>query len=207
MKTLRTGDRHPLLMYRRTADRSWQVALVIGFFLLAIWMMPLLGGVEVIDDSVKAFLFVSAVVSLAISAFFFWARFVAYTQVYKDHLSLVTPFLRLNISYKRVRSAHPVLLQQLFPKNESSWSQRAFLEPFYGKTAVVIELKGYPMNPTLLRLFLPAQMFSPRTTGFVLLVPEWMKFSTELDTLQGKWLGLQNMKPNLPGSLVQYSSR
>jgi hypothetical protein len=113
---------------------------------------------------------------------------VAYLQIYSNYLSVVTPFLRLKISFRRVRSIHPTLVQQLFPPNESSWSQRSFLEPFYGKTAVVVELTDYPMNPALLRLFLPAQMFSPHFIGLVFLVPDWMKLSTELDSVYGAWL-------------------
>jgi hypothetical protein len=94
---------------------------------------------------------------------------------------------------------HPTLVQQLFPPGESSWAQRSFLEPFYGKTAVVIELHGYPMSPALLKLFLPAQMFSPQFTGFVILVPDWMKMSTELDSFYGAWLQTQGVRAK-PGS-------
>jgi hypothetical protein len=116
-------------------------------------------------------------------------------------MSLVTPLFRLNISFQRLRSAHPALIQQLFPAKESSWARRSYLKPFYGKTAIVVELKGYPLNPALLRLFFTKEMFSPRNKGFVILVPDWMKFSTDLDTLHGKWLGGQNIKGKLPGNL------
>jgi hypothetical protein len=105
-----------------------------------------------------------------------------------------TPFLRFRISFRRMRSVYPVLVQQLFPKEEAKWTERNFLEPFYGKTALVMELKGFPLNPVLLRLFLPAQMFSPRTTGFVIIVPDWMKLSTELDSFHGAWLQRESLR-------------
>jgi hypothetical protein len=105
----------------------------------------------------------------------------------------VTPFLNLKVAYRRIRSIHPALLQQIFPKESARWAETSFLEPFYGKTAIIIEVRGFPMNPSLLRLFLPRYMFSPMTSGFVLMVPDWMKFSTELDTLRGNWLHNQKM--------------
>ena len=201
MKSMKSGKRQPLLLYRRTFDRIFWATLIFGSLLLVVWSFPIFGGIDIVSDEVKTVLFLSAVVVLTLSIFAFLARFRAYAQAHHTHLCVVTPLLRLNISYKRIRSAHPALMQQLFPMNESSWTQRSFLSPFYGKTAVVVELKGYPLNPFILRLFLPTQMFSPQTTGFVLLVPDWMNFSTELDTLHGKWLGIQNGRGKLPGSV------
>jgi hypothetical protein len=34
-------------------------------------------------------------------------------------------------------------------------------------------------------------MFSPLTPGFVLLVPDWMEFSEELESRRGAWLQTQ----------------
>jgi len=135
-----------------------------------------------------------AVVALSISAFAFVARYRAYVQVHNDYLSVVTPFLVFRVSFRRMRSAYPVLLQQLFPSDKARWSERQFLEPFYGKTVVVVEMRGYPLNPKLMKLFLPPQMFSPRATGLVFLVPDWMVFSTELDSFHGNWLQAQRSR-------------
>jgi hypothetical protein len=118
---------------------------------------------------------------------------MAYTQAHQDHLSIVTPFLNLKISYRRIRSIHPSLLQQVFPKENAKWAENSFLQPFYGKTAMVVEIRNYPMSPRLLRLFFPRYMFSPRSPGFLLLVPDWMKFSTEIDSLRGNWMQSQKL--------------
>jgi hypothetical protein len=69
------------------------------------------------------------------------------------------------------------------------------LDPFYGRTAVVVELSDYPMNPRIMRFFLAPQMFSPRSKGLVFLVPDWMAFSTELDSFWGAWLQSQKGAP------------
>lgn len=195
-----SGKRQPLLMVRRSIDRLMFAMLLFGLLLLAIWSIPLLGGVGFISKTIQAVISVSAVVLIALSFFAFLARFRAFVQVKPSYLSIVTPLLQLNISFQRMRSAHPALIQQVFPPKEASWARRTYLSPFYGKTAVVLELSGYPLSKFLLRLFFTGEMFSPQNPGFVLLVPDWMGFSTELDTLHGRWLSNNNTKGRLPGN-------
>lgn len=199
MKSQRTSRRYPLLFYRRTVDRLCRSTLVLSLVLLLVWALPLLRETHFMGISSDTVIFVAALVALAVTIFAFVARYLAYVQAHKDYLRIATPFLRLKVSYRRMRSLHPVLTQQLFPVNEGRWSRRKFMEPFYGKTALVLDLYGYPINPALLRLFFPEQMFSPRSTGFVLLVPDWMDFSTELDTIHANWVHSRQKKTPLPG--------
>ena len=79
----------------------------------------------------------------------------------------------------------PVLVQQVFPKNEISGTMRSTLEPYYGKTAILLELKSFPVSESMLKILLPSTLFSTNTKGFVLIVPDWMKLSTEIDTFRG----------------------
>lgn len=193
-RSLRKGTRHPLLMYRRMMDRVWKYTLVLGVLLAAATRWPLLRERDIFGWSSNVWIMAAALLSLIVCGFAFLSRYMAFVQIRENALMLYTPFLRLKISFRRIRSVHPVLLQQLFPPDKSSWSQRNFLEPFYGLTALVVELRDYPMNPILLRLFLPAQMFSPRSAGFVLMVKDWMKLSTEFDSLHGAWLQRQGTR-------------
>ena len=188
MKTPRAGSRHPLLFYRRTMDRIWKATLALGILLIAVSAFSLVEPTQLLGMSSDAWLFVAAAVALALSIFAFFARFVAYVQAQPDSLKIVTPFLRFHISYQRMRSVRPTLTQQVFPPEKSSWSQRSFLEPFYGKTVLVVDLKGFPIRPGLLKLFLPDSMFARSTTGLVLMVPDWMQLSTDIDTFRGTWL-------------------
>lgn len=188
MKTPRAGTRHPLLFYRRTMDRVWKATLFLGIMLAAVIGFNLLKPTMVLGLSSETWLLVAAVVALALSVFAFFSRWMAYVQAQPTSLNIVTPFLRFRLSYKRMRSVRPTLTQQLFPKEKSSWSQRSYLEPFYGKTALVVELRGFPINPVLLKLFLPDAMFARTTTGLVLVVSDWMQLSTEIDSFRGALL-------------------
>lgn len=204
MKASSWGSRHPLLFYRRTMDRIGGACLTLGIMLALIWVASEVGGISLIRASNSNWAFIGAGVAFLLAAFAYLSRLFAYVQAHRTYLSLVTPFLRLKISYRRIQSLHPMHMQQLYPKNEAKWAQRSFLEPFFGKTALVVEMRGYPMNPTLLRFFLPSQMFSPRSTGLVLLVPDWMKLSTELDSFHGAWLQNQSKMVKSPEKNNKY---
>jgi hypothetical protein len=194
MRTPKKGKRHPLLMYRRTMDRMWIYTLVLGLEFAAVSRWSLIQESEIYGISSNFWITLIAVLAILVSLFAFCTRFFAYVQAEQSTLLINTPFLRLRVAYRRMSSVHPVLIQQMFPINESSWSQRSYLDPLYGKTALLIEMRSLPMNRTYLRLFLPKEMFSKHAIGFVVLVPDWMKLSTELDSFKGVWLQNESVR-------------
>jgi mRNA-degrading endonuclease HigB of HigAB toxin-antitoxin module len=198
VKRRRSGSRYPLLIYRRAMDRLWKPTLILGILLTFLWWWSWYRGGINLSTSADLWIAIGALGVWAFSLFTFFARKMAYAQPRQNHLRLVTPFLRLNISYKRIRNTHPADFHQLFPANEASWAQERFLLPFYGMTTVVVEMNSYPISRVFLRLFLAPQMFSKRDIAFVLLVPDWMSFSTELDTFRGVWLQSQNRRLKKP---------
>jgi len=198
MKTRKAGKRHQLLIYKRAMNRLWGATILLGLILLGVWGAIRIKNVAVLETEYTIWLLAAAAVSLAFGLFALLARNMAYVQPQRDHLRLVTPFLRMNIAYSRIRSSHPSNFQQLFPPNKAGWGTKKFFEPFYGKTVVVVELTGYPLSPALLRLFLPAQMFSRQSKGFILVLPDWMEFSTELDSFRGNWMQAKKRGPKKP---------
>lgn len=194
MKSRKAGNRYPLLFYQRVMDRLWRSTLLLGVLLLVAWSWSWFSTTPLFDRQENNWLVVGSVVLLCFSIFAFFGRKMAYVQTRQDHVRLVTPFLRTNISYRRIRRFHPTAFQQLFPLGEASWAQSRLLSAFYGTTVIVLELNSYPFPRALLRFFLAPQMFSPQSTGLVLLVPNWMKFSTELETYRSKWLQAQNKR-------------
>ena len=200
-RTLKVGKRHPLLLYRRTMDRALSAAVLLGILIVVAWGWIYFGELQRMAD-VAPWLIAGGIVALAFAVFAFLARWMAYVQARSDHLRVVTPFLRLKVSYQRVRSVHPTDFQQLFPLHEASWSDKNFLEPFFGMTVVVVELSSYPLNRGLLRLFLPKQMFSRGMPGLIFIVPDWMALSTELDSLQGTWLQFRKPRRKVGRGLI-----
>jgi hypothetical protein len=191
MKAPTSGDRHPLLFYRRTMSRIGQASLALAIVIAGAGAWSLLKPTEMLGLQSDTWLFAAAAVAFVLCIFAFVARYFAYIRAFDTYLGIVTPFLRFKVSYRRIKSVRPTLVQQLFPPDKLNWAQRSFLSAFTGKTALVMELKGFPLNPRLLKLFLPDAMFSPQSTGLVLVVPDWMKLSTELASFQSTWLASQ----------------
>lgn len=181
----KAGKRYPLLIYTRMIDRWWPAVFFIGLGLIALawpfyqdlytrlteswrWMMPAGLGAIV--------LFISLIM-LAL-------RKSAYVQPFSDHLRLATPFLRMNISYRRVRRTATASMSALFPPKNLKGMRRDIVEPLASMTAVIVELSALPMPAAALRLFLSPFFFKDRTPHLVLLVQNWMAFSTELESMR-----------------------
>src|SRR5215216_4380438 len=76
-------------------------------------------------------------------------------------------------------------------KSMSGWVRDIF-SPLANKTALVIDLNGYPISPVLLRLFLSRFFFKDKTSHLVILVKDWMRFSAELESMRS------GIDPNSP---------
>ena len=180
----RGGHKYPLIVYQHMLNRWWPALIAIGLGMFA------LAYSEYIDPMAQ---FVSwrwqlfagiGVLAILIGIFFVILRHLAYVQPFPEYLKLVTPFMRLNISYKRIRKTTTTEMHYLFPfKDLSGWMQDIF-EPLAGKTAMVIDLNGYPISPVMLRFFLSRFFFKDKTPHLVILVRDWMRFSSELESMR-----------------------
>ena len=180
----RAGHKYPLIVYRHMLNRWWPALIAIGLGMFA------LAYSEYIDPLGKFLpwrwqLFASVgVLAIFIGIFFWIIRYFAYVQPLPNHLKLVTPFIRINISYKRFKKTTATEMRYLFAyKSMSGWVRDIF-SPLANRTALVIDLNGYPISPVLLRLFLSRFFFKDKTPHFVILVQDWMRFSSELDTMR-----------------------
>jgi hypothetical protein len=189
-KRKKPGQRHPLLMYRRMMDRLWGITMVLGLVLLALWWF---GGAFTgyFRESLAPIFLAAAITTLVIGGFAFVSRYLCYVQAKSDHLLIATPFIRLKTSYRRVHEIRSTEFWRLHNPENMGWAARNYLDPFFIKTAVTVNLKGYPMSPKLLRLFFPKEMVSDKMSRYVLVVRDWMTLSTELDSRYGGWRGAQ----------------
>jgi hypothetical protein len=185
MKERKSYGRHTLLPYRRALNRIWKITFLLAIVLAAAWWWGPWKDQRDGLFSIDLIMFAAAGIAFVLTIFFLLARHMAYVQPYQKYIKVASPFLRMNISYRRMQGVRPVLVQQIFPKDEIRRSQLNALEPYYGKTAVVLELRSFPVNESLLKLLLPSWMFTSQFKGLVLIVPDWMKLSTEIDTFRG----------------------
>ncbi len=69
----------------------------------------------------------------------------------------------------------------------ASGLRRDLVAPFLGQTAVMVDLKSYPLGERWLRLWLGWFMFSPDAVGLQFVTPDWLVFSRDLDERRTAW--------------------
>lgn len=178
------GHKFPLVVYQHLLNRWWTPMFAIGLVMFALsyeqfnhpvykfiaWRWQLFAGIGVL--------------AILIGIFFLVIKQLAFIQAFPGYLKLVTPFMRVNISYKRLHKTTTTEMRQLFPpKNMSGWVRDIF-QPLATQTAIVLELKSYPISPVILRMFLSRFFFKDKTPHLVILVKDWMRLSSEIDSFR-----------------------
>ncbi len=180
----RRGTKFPLIVYQHMLNRWWTPMIAMGLGMFALAYSEYINPMARFLPWRWQLFAVIGVLAILVGIFFLILRYFAYVQAQPERLRLVTPFMRINISYKRIIKVTTNEMRILFPlKSMSGWVRDIFA-PLANKTALVIELKGYPVSPFVLRLFLSRFFFKDRTPHFVILVKDWMQFSAELDSMR-----------------------
>ncbi|MCC7118398.1 MAG: hypothetical protein IT310_07730 [Anaerolineales bacterium] len=175
----KAGKKYPLVLYTTMLNRWWTAIFALGIAVLAYAF-----GLRWIGEEARKWQVLAGAGGLVTLAglVVLTIRKFAYVQVFPTYFRLVTPFLRLNVSYKRVRRTSTTTFGALFPpKSISNW-RAEIVAPLARMTAIVIDLNGYPVSRWVLPFFLSPFFFKDKTPHFVILVENWMQFSSELDS-------------------------
>lgn len=201
------GHRHRLILYTVILNRFWRRILGIGIVLLGLvavqtWLPALLPQYTPpqIADWMLRLASGAGVFALLLGIFLMIVRKSAYVQPFDNHLRLVTPFMRMNISYRRFIQTYSAKMARLFPLEDLKGQKRAFIRQLADHTTLVLELKGWPLPRWALSLFLSPFFFPDTTSRLALLVPDWIGFSTELESFRSAWLDSLRRLPNTPQS-------
>jgi hypothetical protein len=180
----KAGRRYHLVIYSHMLNRWWPATLA-----LSIALFGLAWGVSFTQEGKAQPYLIYATAGLGGLAFVFTLfllliRKAAYVRPFPTYLRLVTPFLRMNISYKRFRGTTTSEMRALFPPASLSGWRREIIAPLSGMTAIVINLKEYPVPRPALKWFLSPFFFKDKTPHIVILVKDWLRFSAELDSMR-----------------------
>lgn len=189
MRKGRPGDRYHLLLYRRILDRYRSPASVLAVLLLGLWYPVSRSMLPWPRPPADGWLLAGGFVSLA---FWLFARFGprwAYVQPREDHLRVQTPIYRLKISYRRIENTRPIEFGKMFPPSQLRGREQSLLKPYFGATAVGVDLRSWPIHPRILRMFLNPFFLSTDQPGLVLLVEDWMGLSNQLNSRLDVWRG------------------
>ena len=171
--------RFPLLLYR-AVERRWRGA--------AFWLMPAGAAfwyaLRYGDPPMPDLSWCGAVIGGIGALLWLYTRLLRRAAVLCTPKGLLirTPFYTLGLSYRRVEAARPVTFATLYSPQAEKGARRRLYDGVWGKTAIVVDLKSYPLSPRLMRLWLPRYLFLPDGRGFVFVVEDWMGLSRCIDT-------------------------
>ena len=204
-----TGRRYRLILYTAMLDCWWKFILGLGLVLVGLAI-----GLRILSELLPQYLFLlepdltlwtvagAGGFAVLLSVFVFLMAKSAYVQPCPTHLRLITPFLRLNISYQLIIQASIVEMKHLFPiKSYKGWRLR-LARQLSVNTAIVLDLREWPLPYGVLALFLSPFFFPDKSPLLALLVTNWMEFSMELDSLRSAWIKSQHAPKNDPHSVL-----
>jgi hypothetical protein len=179
------GKRFRLLIYERMWQRWGLSSLLVALASGMLWVLA--PRIRFLPSSLRMLILIQALASFAIFAYAFMARRMAWVQCRPDHLHIQSPIYPLSISYARIKVVRPSELAHIFDPSKEKPGRRDWLRPYWGMTAVVVEISKYPVKKDWLRLWFNRYMFSPEVAGFVFLVDDWMTLSRQLDDSRSNW--------------------
>jgi hypothetical protein len=203
------GHRYRLILYTAMLDRWWKFILGLGLALVGLAI-----GLRILSELLPQYLFLSEpdltfwmvaglggfTVLLSVIVYLFAKS--AYVQPCPTHLRLITPFLKLNISYQLIIQASVVEMKHLFPITSYKGWRLRLARQLAVNTAIVLDLHGWPISYRVLAQFLCPFFFPDQSPLLALLVPNWMEFSMELDSLRSAWIKSQRAPNNDPHSVL-----
>jgi hypothetical protein len=187
MARKKAGARHALLLYQRFWGRLWRATFLFGMLLFILWLIGEYLELELLGPRAGTWLLLGALASFLVTLIALVARRVSFVQARPDYLRVMTPFFPLRISYRRIVSNRVGSLAQFFPPAETRGAARRYIEPFYGQSLVVVEMKGTPLPPWAMRMFLSRYMYADLPPRLVFIVADWMRLSTEIDSALSAW--------------------
>jgi len=182
---------------KRMARNLFWLLLLVGLIGLADWYFYILA------DKFWHWVWVAFVVLFIIWVYYAFLMRRVSIQVHSGYLYLQGPLRGFRISYGRITTATSTNMAQHF--NQESLSKRDYklIEPFINEACLFVGLNGYPkgLNIGNRRLWLPDYLFGTTQPGLLLLVPDWMQLSRDIETARFHWQE-RRMKVGEQGTLA-----
>lgn len=76
----------------------------------------------------------------------------------------------------------------MFSPQSVRWTKQWLIQPYAGRTALAVDLHGYPVERRFLRLWLNESVLPSDFRGLLLVTPDWMALSREIETQRSAWM-------------------
>ncbi len=184
--------RYPLLLYREWMRPFIVPTFFVAAILIALWAVVGTGwlpaNVGISRSAQDLLLLIAALVAVGLWLIVALLPRASFVQCLPDYILLRVGFLRLIVSYSRVRTSRSVLHNQIYSPSSQPRSRRALAKRMALKQCVAIELTSYPMAFYLLRALTHPFLFLGEEPGFLLAVEDWMGLGRDLEEKHSAWL-------------------
>jgi hypothetical protein len=177
-------------------------AFCIMVILFVLWVIALLGLLpEHLGGSRQTQDILLGVATIA--TFLLWGIVtvlprLSFVECRSDFLALRIGFLRLVVSYSRVRTTRSVLHGQIHPPKAQPRSRRGLAARLASIQSVAIELTSYPMAFFLLRAMTHPFLFLGDQPGFLFAVEDWMGLDRCIEEARAAWLAKRKTSDKPP---------
>ena len=194
------SKKHPLLIYHRRFAAWRLTALLIALSCGLLWWQA---PAPVDTVVIRAGLLSAGVVAGLLFLYTALGPGLTYVQCRPSHLLVSTPLYRLAISYRRIHTTRPVLFAPVGVR----WTKQWLVEPFAGRTALAVDLSGYPVERKFLRLWLNEFVLPGDFLGLLLVTPDWMTLSRDIESHRAEWKTRRKDAARDKNPLTSLSSR
>jgi hypothetical protein len=176
-------DYYPLLIYKPLGLRWRSLGILLTVLSVVLWWFaPDLLPPSIAQSNLRHLALIPAFAGIVLALYGALARSRSSVTLRAKSLRIRTAFYPLVVSYKRIDDISSIPITDLFEKRKERAARRTWPRGYWGMTAVVVELKSYPLSERWLRLWIDKYLFIPNGKGFVFLVDEWMTLSNQLES-------------------------
>ena len=179
-------------------DRLWFPTLAFGLLMLSLWRYEHAFTPYYRPEYDWLFL-IAGYYGVMLGLFALLARRMSYVRPFDRYLLITTPFFRFKTSYKRLRGVRTTDFYRVFDLENLGWAQERYLEPLMGATVVVLRLSKYPLSERVIGMFFRNYLLAPGGSELVLVVPDWMSLSVELDSRYNEYRETQRARRSRTG--------
>ncbi len=187
--THKTLKRFPLLIYQTLAQHRQTLAFWLIPGGIALWWIAGQGKLPGMPSG-----WVPLMISLVGLLLFLHCLLARHAAVHchARRFTVQTPFYPVTFSYRRIENVRPVAFNEIFPPEQEKDARVRFYQSLWGRTAVVVTLKKYPLPLWWLQIWANSYLLAPKGAGLILLVDEWMALTRQLE------LGRERLRESQP---------
>ncbi len=184
--------RYSLLLYREWMRPFALPAFCLAVLLAGLWVVAYFGLLPAhmgVSRSAQGLLLgIASLVAVGLWLIVSLLPRAAFVQCLPDYLFLRLGFLRLIVSYSRLRGCRSVQHAQIHHAASQPRSRRALAVRMAFKQCVAADMTSYPMAFFLLRALTHPFLYLGEEPGFLFAVDDWMGLGRDLEEKRSAWL-------------------